>query len=138
VYHTVHVTANIIKAEVVKRIFFTSVFMPSNTDQKASSTTTLCHTFHQQCRSITGPQYEPSKNLGWFPQYFGPLAYTTRHRANTSMYSLTFCVRVMSPKHHHWKPAVQAATVMFRTPPPVDSQLPASQPHPLPIYGAQF
>ena len=33
----------------------------------------------------------------------------TRHRASTSMYSLTFCVRVMSPERHHWKLAVQAA-----------------------------
>ena len=40
----------------------------------------------------------------------------TRHRASTSMYSLTFCVRVMSPERHHWKPAVQAAAVMLRTP----------------------
>jgi len=29
------------------------------------------------------------------------------------MYSLTFCVRVMSPERHHWKPAVQAAAVML-------------------------
>ena len=34
------------------------------------------------------------------------------------MYSLTFCVRVMSPERHHWKPAVQAAAVMLRTSPP--------------------
>ena len=37
------------------------------------------------------------------------------------MYSLTFCVRVVSPKRHHWKPAVQAAAVMLRTPPPLPS-----------------
>jgi len=36
----------------------------------------------------------------------------TRHRASTSMYSLTFCVRVTSPERHHWKLAVQAAAVM--------------------------
>jgi len=41
----------------------------------------------------------------------------TWHTASTSMYSLTFCVRVMSPERHHWKPAVQAAAVMLRTPP---------------------
>jgi len=29
---------------------------------------------------------------------------STRHRASTSMYSVTFCVRVMSPERHHWKP----------------------------------
>jgi len=60
----------------------------------------------------------------------------TRHRASTSVYSLTFCVRVMSPERHHWKPAVQAAALMLRTP-PVDGQSPASQPRPLAIYGAQ-
>jgi len=42
----------------------------------------------------------------------------------------------MSPERHYWKPAVQAAAVMLRTS-PVDGQLPASQPRPLPIYGAQ-
>ena len=59
----------------------------------------------------------------------------TRHRASTSMYSLTFCVRVTLPERHQWKPAVQSAAVMLRTP-PVDGQSPASQPRPLPIYGA--
>jgi len=47
-----------------------------------------------------------------------------------------FCVRVMSPERHHWKPTVQAAAVMLRMP-PVDGQSPASQPRPLAIYGAQ-
>ena len=46
----------------------------------------------------------------------------------TSMYSLTFCVRVMLPERHLWKLAVQAATVMMRTP-PVDGQSPASSAH---------
>jgi len=41
------------------------------------------------------------------------------------MYSLTFCVRVMLPERHQWKPAVQAAAVMLRTR-PVDRQSPAS------------
>ena len=49
----------------------------------------------------------------------------TRHKASTSMYSLTFCVRVMSPERHHWKPAVQATAVMLRTP-PVTRRSPAS------------
>jgi len=40
----------------------------------------------------------------------------TRHRASTSMYSLTFCVRVMLPERHQWKSAVQAAAVMLRMP----------------------
>ena len=53
------------------------------------------------------------------------LTCVTRHRASTSTYSLTFCVRVMSPKRHHWKPAVHAATVMLRTP-PITRQWPAS------------
>jgi len=61
----------------------------------------------------------------------------TRHRASTSMYSLTFCVRFLLRERHQRKPAVQAAAVMLRTP-PVDGQSPASQPRPLPIYGAQF
>jgi len=62
---------------------------------------------------------------------------STRHRASTSMYLLTFCIRFMLPESHQWKPAVQAAEVMLRTP-PVNGQSPASQPRPLPIYTAQF
>ena len=50
----------------------------------------------------------------------------TRHRASTSMYSLTFCVRVMSPECHHWKPTVQATAVMLRTPQSTTSYRPAS------------
>jgi len=61
----------------------------------------------------------------------------TRHTASTSMYSLTFCVRFLLPESCQRKPAVQAAAVMLRTP-PVDGLSPASQPRPLPIYGAQF
>jgi len=33
------------------------------------------------------------------------------------MYSLTFCVRVMLPEHYQWKPTVQTAAAMLRTPP---------------------
>jgi len=66
-----------------------------------------------------------------------PKKIITRHRASTSMYLLTFCVRFLLPEHHQRKPAVQAAAVILRTP-PVDGQSPASQPRPLPIYGAQF
>ena len=51
------------------------------------------------------------------------------------MCSLTFCIRVMSLECHHWKPAVQAAAVMLRTP-SVDGQSQASQPRPPAIYGA--
>jgi len=61
----------------------------------------------------------------------------TRHRASTSMYSLTFFVRFLLPERHQRKPTVQAAAVMLRTP-PVDGQSPASQLRPLPIFGAQF
>ena len=49
----------------------------------------------------------------------------TTHRASTSMYSLTFFFRVILPERHQWKPAVQAAAVMLRTP-PVNGQSPAS------------
>ena len=46
------------------------------------------------------------------------------------MYSLTFCVCVMLPERHQWKPAVQAAAVMLRTPPPsTASHRPASHAH---------
>ena len=41
----------------------------------------------------------------------------TRHRASTSMHSLTFCVRFLLPERHQRKPAVQGAAVMLRTPP---------------------
>ena len=34
-----------------------------------------------------------------------------------SMYSLTFCVRVLLPERHQWKPAVQAAAVMLKNAP---------------------
>ena len=60
----------------------------------------------------------------------------TRHRASTDMYSLTFCIRIMSPECHHWKPAVQATAVMLRTL-TVDGKSQASQPRPLAIYGTQ-
>jgi len=59
-----------------------------------------------------------------------PLTDRTRHRASTSMYSLTFCVRVFSPERHHWKRAVQAAAVMLRTPPSTASHRPAALAHP--------
>jgi len=41
------------------------------------------------------------------------------------MYSLTFCVRVMLAERHQWKPAVQAAAVMLRTPPSTANHQPA-------------
>jgi len=39
----------------------------------------------------------------------------------------------MLPERHQWKPAVQAAAVMLRTP-PVDGQSPASQPSPNDLF----
>jgi len=44
------------------------------------------------------------------------------------MYSLTFCVRVMLPERQQWKPAVQAAAVMLRTPPSSTASLPSHRP----------
>ena len=80
----------------------------------------------------------PSQSVGLVPKKLNPTQQKqTRHRASTSMYSLTFCVRFLLPERHQRKPAVQAAAVMLRTP-PVDGQSLASQPRPLPIYGAQF
>jgi len=38
------------------------------------------------------------------------------------MYSLTFCVRFVLPEHHQWKPSVQTAAVMLRTPPSAASR----------------
>ena len=80
--------------------------------------------FYAGCPSCCNPP-----NLSWlmtgtgkcwiaYPHGFVscPVLLKTRHRASTSMYSLTFCVRVMSSEYHHWKPAVQAATGMLRTP----------------------
>ena len=47
------------------------------------------------------------------------------------MYSLTFCFLLR--ERHQWKPAVQTAEVMLRTPPS-----PAGRPRPLPVRGARF
>jgi len=83
-----------------------------------------------------GTKFMSMWNTFWKEQWEKWFTKSTRYRASTSMYSITFCVRVMSPERHHWKPAVQAAAVMSRTP-PVDGQSPASQPRPLAIYGTQ-
>ena len=53
----------------------------------------------------------------------------TRHRASTSMYSLTFCIRFLLPECHQWKPAVQTAAVMLRTPPSTANHRRASHAH---------
>jgi len=47
------------------------------------------------------------------------------------LYSLTFCVRIMLPERHQWKPTVQAASVMLRTPPSPASHRPAARAHPV-------
>ena len=55
------------------------------------------------------------------PPNFRPMSivanWSTRHRASTSMYLLTFCVRFLLPERHQWKRAVQTAAIMLRTPP---------------------
>ena len=62
---------------------------------------------------------------------------THRHTHTDARDHNTFCVRFLLPERHQWKPAFQTAAVMLRTP-AVDGQSPASQPRPLPIYGAQI
>jgi len=69
---------------------------------------------------MEGIQWE----VGWEPTH-------------NSMYSLTFCVRFLSPERHQWKPAVQTAAVMLRTP-PAGGRSPAGRPRPLPVCVAQF
>jgi len=74
-------------------------------------------------------------NIGYFSSQILGCNKLTRHRANTSMYSLTFCVRVIPPERHQWKSSVQASAVMLRRPPPSStaSHRPASHAH-LPYY----
>jgi len=91
---------------------------------------------HKKTKLMADTKRKKTLNItchGLQEPYFNKSTSLTKHRASTSMYSLTFCIRLMSPERHHWKPAVQAAAVMLRTPPST-----ASQPRPLPIYGAQF
>ena len=54
---------------------------------------------------------------------------STRHRASTSTYSLTFYVRFLLPERHQRKHAVQAAAVMLRTPPSTANHRRASHAH---------
>jgi len=80
------------------------------------------------CGHLEGPtlwhvRFVQSSIISLLLILFAP-AIKTRHRASTSMHSLTFCVRVLLPERHQWKPAVPAAAVMLRTP-PVDGQSPA-------------
>jgi len=61
----------------------------------------------------------------------------TRHRASTSMSSLTFCILFLLPERHQRKPAVQAAAVMLRTPPSTANHRRASHAH-LPYMARNF
>ena len=73
------------------------------------------------CRCLSRDHYVRRSNTITlqFPSigFFSLFNKATRHKASTSMYSLTFCVHVMSPERHHWKSAVHTAAVMLRTPP---------------------
>ena len=68
-------------------------------------------------RLMDKPCYSVSSNRPHLASAVMRLIITTRHRASTSTYSLTFCVRFLLPERHQRKPAVQAAVVMLRTPP---------------------
>jgi len=90
-----------------------------------------CHTQHKTIliifhlilqRVITAQMISTAKEGG-------TTTTTTRHRASTSMYSLTFCVRFLLPERHQWKPAVQAAAVMLRMPPSTANHQRASHMH---------
>ena len=61
--------------------------------------------------------YGTSATVGAASSVANDVTMRTRHRSSTSMYSLTFCIRFLLPERHKWKPAVQAAAVMLRTPP---------------------
>jgi len=49
---------------------------------------------------------KPLRNPLFKHEIFKRNIYNTRHTANTSKYSLTFCVRVMSLERHHWNASV--------------------------------
>ena len=63
--------------------------------------------------------------------------YATRHRASTSMYSLTFCVRFLLPERHQWKARIPDCRSNFENA-PVGGQSPAGRPRPLAVCGARF
>ena len=54
---------------------------------------------------------------------------TTRHSASTSMYSLTFCVRVMMPKRHQWEARSPGRRSNVENAPSTASHWPASHAH---------
>ena len=84
---------------------------------------------NQQCQSTEDKTTVANSNI--------LSLHLTRHRASTSMYSLTFCIRFLLPERHQRKPAVQAAAVMLRTPPSTDNHRPASHAH-LPYTARNF
>jgi len=63
---------------------------------------------------------------------------TTRHRASTSMYSLTFCVRFLLLERHQRKSAVQAAAVMLRKPPVTHQSAASSARRPRPAGRSHY
>jgi len=111
-----------------------SLGLPESTTQTASRSVQELFGAHDRDRQTTDhitPSITISRNCVVLR-----CCLITRHRASTSMYSLTFCVRLMSPERHHWKPAVQTAAVMLRTPPSPAGHRPARA-HPIatqPVY----
>jgi len=105
----------------------------------------LCNGHHHQLRTgefcwstvLLPHALADSNSCSWITYMFictflgyliSRLQFSTRHRASTSMYSLTFCVRFLLPERHQWKPAVQTAAITLRTPPSA-----AGRARPLPV-----
>ena len=61
----------------------------------------------------------------------------TRHRASTSMYSLTFCVRFLLPERHQWKARIPDCRSNVENA-PVGAQSPTGRPRPIAVCGARF
>jgi len=72
-------------------------------DQKQVLPARLASSFFGQQPSTGGGE---GAIASFHPCPVDPPLIEPRHTASTSMYSLTFCVRPMSPERHHWKPAV--------------------------------
>jgi len=60
------------------------------------------------CASFSDLTWTGDGNDKWPVKTISATNSQTRHRASTSMHSLRFCIRIMLPERHHWKPAVQA------------------------------
>ena len=111
-----------------------------------ASLSTECSLDKPPASFVSGQESTMRDNVCRSPQAQLPLLYhftsiiqlttsSTRHRASTSMYSLTFCVRFLLPERHQWKPAVQAAAVMLRTPPPYAARGIGGAPRRTPVAG---